>query len=330
MARFRTILTAVTLAASRGSKSLLQVRGNNMFYAGVTLIFMMDPAAMGFFIVLIAIVLFLPSSSDPMTAVPRERLDMWPLTAWERRGLRMVSPLLNPLTWVMLAGMAWKRVTWGLWAFVASFFLAGFIGSSFRTPGVWVPRIPLGALTQMVRKDLRQFLTALDVYCALLIAVPAFYFRLTGKLPADARVPLTGLVIIIMSTMALTLFGLEGESGMARYRLWPLSGWRVLAAKGIAYLLLMLLLTLPLSPSGGLAGGLIALAVGQWASVRQVIPQSRWRFRASRPFAYSLAQMLLALFGFAAVTQLGIVWLGLCFAVYAMSLWICGQRLSAG
>jgi hypothetical protein len=329
MARFRSILSAVSRAAGRGSKSLWRVSGNNMFYAGVTLVFMLDPVAMGFFMVLIAMVLFVPSSSDPMTAVPRERLDLWPLTAWERHGLRMVSPLLNPLAWVMLAGMLWRRVTWGLWAFVASFFLAGFIGSSFRMPAVWVPRIPLGILTQMVRKDLRQFLTSLDLYCALLIAAPALYLRLTGKLPMDARVPLTGLLIIIMSTMALTLFGLDGEGGMARYHLWPISGWQVLAAKGIAYLLLVLIVTLPLSPFGGLAGGLIALAVGQGASVKQVIPQSRWRFRASSPFAYSLVQMLLAVFGFAAVTQMGVLWLGPCAAVYALSLWICGRRLSA-
>ena len=329
MARFRTVLSAVARAANRGSKSLRRVSGNNMFYAGVTLLFMGDPIAMGFFMVLIAIVLFLPSSSDPMTVVPRERLHLWPLTAWERYGLRMVSPLLNPLAWVMLAGMIWKRITWGLWALVASFFLAGFIGSSLRTPGVWVPPIHLGGLTQIVRKDLRQFLTALDLYCALLIAVPALYLRLTGELMTDARVPLTGLVVVIVSTMALTLFGLDGESGLARYRLLPLSGWRVLAAKGIAYLLLVLLVTSPLSPSGGLAGGLIALAVGQFVSVKQVIPQSRWRFRASSQFGYSLAQMLLALFGFGAVTQLGISCLGLCAFVYGVSLWICGRHLTA-
>jgi hypothetical protein len=329
MARFRAVLSAVARSANRGSKSLRQVSGNNMFYAGVTLLFMLDPVAMGFFMVLIAIVLFLPSSGDPMTAVPRERLDLWPLTAWERYGLRLVSPLLNPVTWLMLAGMIWKRITWGLWALVASFFLAGFIGSWFRTPGVWVPWIPLGSLTQLVRKDLRQFLTALDLYCGLLIAAPALYLRLTGQLAVDARVPLTGLVIVIMSTMALTLFGLDGESGMERYRLLPLSGRRVLAAKGIAYLLLMLLVTMPLSPAGGLAGGLIALAAGQFVSVKQLIPQSRWRFRASSPFGYSLAQMLLALFGFAAVTQLGVPWLGLSVAVYAVSLWICGRRLDS-
>lgn len=329
MARFRTILGAVARAGSRGSKSLRQVSGNNMFYAGVALLFMSDPAAIGLFLVLIALVLFLPSSSDPLNAVPRERLDLWPLTARERYGLRLVSPLLNPLSWVMLAGMVWKRISWGLWAFVASFFLCGFIGSSFRTPGVWVPRIPLGMLTQLVRKDLRQFLTALDLYCALLIVAPAMYLRLSGKLPESAQVPLTGLVIVIMSTMALTLFGLDGESGMVRYRLWPLAGWQVLSAKGVAYLLLMLLVTLPLAPAGGVGGGLMALAAGQFASVKQVIPQSRWRFRASRPLGYSLAQMALALLGFAAVTQWGAVWLGPCLGVYAVSLWLCGRRWTA-
>jgi hypothetical protein len=86
--------------------------------------------------------------------------------------------------------------------------------------------------------------------------------------------------------------------------------------------------TIPLSPSGGAAGGLIALAVGQLVSVKQVIPQSRWRFRASSPFGYSLAQMLLALFGFAAVAQRGVSWLGLCVAAYGVSLWICSQRLA--
>lgn len=328
MARFRAVLSAVARAASRGSKSLWKASGNNLFYAGITLVFMGDPAAMGFFMSLIVIVLFLPSSSDPMAAVPRERLDLWPLSASERYGLRLLSPLLNPLTWVMLAVMILKGITWGLRAFLASFFLCGFIGSSFRMPGVWVPPLPAGTLTQMVRKDLRQFLTALDLYCALLIALPASYLRLTGQLSFSARVPLTALLIVILSTMALTLFGLDGESGMARYRLWPISGWQALASKAIAYLFLVALVTSPFSPAGGLAGGLMALAVGQFASVKQAIPQSRWRFRASSPFGYSLAQMLLALLGFAAVTQWGVLWLGLCVAVYAASLWFCGRRFT--
>lgn len=327
MARFRTILAAVARAANRGTKSLRHVSGNNMIYAGVTLTFMLDPAVLGFFLVLIALVLFLPSSSDPMSVIPRERLDLWPLSRRERHGLRLVSPLLNPLTWLMLAGLVWKRVTWGLWAIVAGVFLTGFIGSSLHVPAIPVPVIPAGRLTLLIRKDLRQFLTALDLYCALLIAVPALGLRISGDLPPASHRPLTGLLIVILSTMALTLFGLDGEDGRARYRLWPLAGWQILGAKGVAYLLLVLLVTLPLSPSGGIAGGLIALAAGQPAAVKQVIPQARWRFRTSSPFGTSLAQMLLSLFAFAAVTQFGAQWLVVPAAIYAVSLWVCGRRL---
>lgn len=323
---FWIVLKAVGRAANRSSKSLRQVSGNNMFYAGVTLAAMTDVHALVFFLVTIAIVLFLPSSGDPMTVAPRERLDLWPLTEWERRGLRIVSPLLNPLTWLMLAGLIWRRVTWGLWAFVFGFFLTGFLGSSLRTPSVWVPRF----LPPLLRKDLRQFLTALDLYCAVLIALPAAYLRfVTGELPSDSHAPLTMLLIIMMSTMALTLFGLDGEGGLARYRLLPLAGWRILLSKGLAYLFLVSVVTLPLSPTGGLAGGLIALAIGQWHAAQPVIPQSRWRFRASNPFGASLGQMLGALAGFAVVTQLGVQWLAGCGLVYGVSLILCGRRLEA-
>lgn len=279
--------------------------------------------------ILIAIILFLPSSRDPLTTVPSERLDLWPLTRAERYGLRLLSPLLNPIAWLLLAGMIWKRTMWGVWACVGSFFLCGFVGSSFRLPRLWVPRIPLGMLTELVRKDLRQLLTALDLYCAILIAAPAAYLRCRGELPPSAQLPLTALVVVMMSTMGLTLFGLDGASGITRYSLWSLARWQVLASKGMAYMLLTFVIMLPLSPMSGLAGGLAALTAGQFVSLKQVIPQVRWRFRASSPFAYSMAQMLFALFAVFMVAQLGVLFgLGLCFAAYAVSLWLCVRQWS--
>jgi hypothetical protein len=182
-----------------------------------------------------------------------------------------------------------------------------------------------------LRKDLRQFLTALDFYCALLLAVPAAYLRfVTGELPVDSHAPLTMVLLVILSTMALTLFGLDGESGLTRYRLLPLRGWRILLSKGVAFQFLLMIVTLPLSPIAGVAGGFIALAVGQWYAIRlPLASQSRWRFRASSPFAASLGQMFGALAGFALVTQLGAPWILVCVAVYGASLWICGRRLDA-
>lgn len=56
-----------------------------------------DTMASGFFMALVVLVLFLPSSRDPLTAIPPGRLELWPLTRAERYGLRAVSPLLNPM-----------------------------------------------------------------------------------------------------------------------------------------------------------------------------------------------------------------------------------------
>lgn len=327
MARLGTVLRAVARAAGRRSQSIRQISGNNMFYAGIALLFLLDPFAIGLFMVLIGIVVFLPSSGDPLTALPRERLELWPLTPRERYALRIISPLLNPLTGVILAGLAWRRITWGLWALAAGLFLGGFLGSARAALNVWVPPLPAGRLTHLIRKDLRQLLTSLDLYCALLISVPALIFRWRGKLPADSHLPLSGLVIIILSTMALTLFGLDGDSGMTRYRLWPIAAWRVLVSKGAAYLLLVIFVTLPLSPFGGLAGGLVSLGVGQWHSIHHLFPQSRWRFRSSSPFGVSLLQMVLSILALGAVTQMGPVWLIPPVIFYGASLWLCARQL---
>lgn len=337
MARFpstvklRAILTAVGKASNRNSKSVRAMAGNNMFYAGTTLLFMMDAPAFVFFLVIMSLVMFLPSSGDPMALAPRDRLALWPLTIGERRLLRLITPWLNPLTWVIFAGLLWRRITWGLWAFVAAFFAAGFIGSSSSIRQMpfslmrYAPSVP-GPFRLLIRKDLRQMLCTLDVYCALLMSVPALVLRLQGKLPADAHAPLTMVVIIMMSTIALTLFGLEGEGGLTRYRLLPLSGAAILSTKGGSYLTLMFLLTAPLAPLGGLAGGLLSLAAGQYLAVTRITTQSRWRFRASNAYSHAVGQMLLALIGSAAVMQVSWLCLLPCALIYGGSLWWCGRR----
>jgi hypothetical protein len=223
--------------------------------------------------------------------------------------------------------MVWRKIAWDLWAFVAGVFLVGFIGSwRVRSPRVWMPRLSGGGITQLIRKDLRQFLTALDVYCALLITIPAAYLRFTGELPADSHDPLTMLMIIVPSTLALTLFGLDGESGLTRYRLSPLRGWQIFASKSVAYLIVTLLITAPLAPAAGLAGGCLALVGGHWHSAKHPNPQFRWRFRSSPGLGPSLLQMILALLGFGLVSQLGTVWLPVPLALCAISVCVVGWR----
>lgn len=328
MARLTEVLRAVGRASSRRAKSFRHISGNNMFYAGVALTFMLDPQAMVLFLVLIGVVVFLPSSADPMTAIPRDRLQLWPLTRAERWALRIISPLLNPLAWVILGGLAYRRITWGLWAVAASLFLSGFLASAARAPIPWIPPIQAGRLTHLLRKDLRQLLTSLDLYCAMLLAVPAGILRLQGKLPPDAHMPLTALITVVISTMPLTLFGLDGDGGKVRHRLWPNAAWLILLSKGIAFLLIVLLVNAPLSPIAGLAGGLMALAIGQPHSLRDTTPQTRWRFRASHPFAVSLGQMVASVLALGLVTQLGWPWLAAPILAYAVSLYRCGREFA--
>lgn len=327
--RLRAVLTAVFKASGRGSRTLRAASNNNMLYAGIALAAMTDVMALQLFVSIMAVVLFLPSSGDPMGKAPPDRLQLWPLRPQERVWLRLLSPFLNPLSWILLAAFFWKRIHWDLWLFVAAAFAAGFILPSLRAgnaPPRWTPTLP-GPLRMLVRKDFRQVLFSLDLYCALLIAAPAFFFRLGGRLPETAGAPLTMLVLIILSTCAQTLFGLDGDAGMTRYRLLPLAGWRILFAKGAAYLFWILLVTLPLHPAAGLAGGLAALALGQFFALRARTPQLRWRFRASASFASSLGVMGAAILASGLVIQLGAPWILAAAALYAASLWHCGRLL---
>ena len=57
------------------------------------------------------------------------------------------------------------------------------------------------------------------------------------------------LVALALSPYAQSLFGLDLESGVTRYRLLPLRGWEVLTAKDIAFLGLLFVLLLPLNPA---------------------------------------------------------------------------------
>ncbi len=76
-------------------------------------------------------------------------------------------------------------------------FSCGFIGSwRVRSPRVWVPRAVRRCDDTTHPTDLRQFLTALDVYCALLITILAAYLRFAGELRPIAHDSLTMLMVV--------------------------------------------------------------------------------------------------------------------------------------
>jgi hypothetical protein len=265
-----TILAALWKAVRRGGKSVGSFASNNIFVLSVTLLVFKDPGGFVSLNVLMAVVLFFPLSADPLRKVPAMRLAIWPLGRGERGLLRILAVWLNPIAWVLALLVVRKAVTLDLWAVLAVLFAIAFLapGRAGSRRSLWrgMPHVP-GPLDQLIRKNLREALTTLDFYCALLLSAFALGFRCAGRLPREAFLPMSLAVTLALSTYAASLFGLDGESGMTRYRLLPIPAWQVLAAKDAAFLLIALALTLPLSPVAGLAAGLIGLAYGHYASV---------------------------------------------------------------
>jgi len=331
MARIATVLGALWTAVRRDAKSIGSFSSNNFFIVGAAFLFLGDPGAFVSLNAVMAVILFFPLSTDPLRKIPPVRLALWPLTNQERSLLRILSPWLNPITW-LLAGLAvWKGVTMSLWATIAGLFIIAFAIPSLPTgsqKGIWrmMPNFP-GALNQVVRKDLRQILSSLDFYGALSWSALAVITRANGKLPAEARVPLSMLIIVALSTIALNSFGPDGDAGMNRYRLLPVRGWQILLAKDAAFLLIAALLTAALSPLAGISAALTALAFGHYDSVMLRHHETRWRFRTSESFGRSIIQVILLIVVGAAAGTGNSFFFPAAIVFYAGSTWWFGREL---
>ncbi len=331
MARTTAILKALWRAMRRDQATIESIAGNNFFWVTVLLL----QRAGTFIYLLIGLIVLFPLSTDPLRKIPASRLGLWPLRARERMGLRIASPWINPMSWLLAAGavfVARGAVSLGLWGALAGLIAALFVISAMPWKsragwsGLWraIPRFP-APLEHLVRKNIREMLSTLDFYCALLLSVSLLAFRLWGKLPQEALLPMTALVAIALSSYAQCLFGLDGESGMERYRLLPLRGWQVLAAKDAAYMALAIPLALTGAPVAGTAAALISLAIGHSATVKRQKPQTRWRFSAGAPLAEGLAQAVLITAAAAGV--MASLWVGpLCAALWTGSVWWFGRE----
>lgn len=331
MARVSAILKALYAAFRRDWKSFGSIGVNNFF--PVTLFFLRQ-AGVFLYLIAAAVVLF-PMSTDPLRKIPRSRLDSWPLSAGERRLLRLLSPWVNPVTWVLAALAIWTargRLTAGVWALVAAIFLAGFTLSELPVArGVWfwrrIPPFP-GPLNQLVRKNIREILSTLDFYLALVLSLTATAWRAFGPpLPREAYLQMALLSLLALSSYTQCLFGLDGDGGLSRYRLLPLAGWKLLAAKDAAFLAIAVALTLPLAPLGGLAAALVALAFGHSPSVRERREQVRWRFSTGVSLYFGFVQVIAMAMAGAAVEFGTPVYLLICGGVWGTSLWWHGKAM---
>jgi hypothetical protein len=331
MARIATVLGALWTAVRRDAKSIGSFSSNNFFVVGAAFLLLGDPGAFVSVNAIVAVILFFPLSTDPLRKIPAIRLALWPLTKQERWRLRILSPWLNPITWLLAALALWKGVTIGLWAAIAGLFIVALIIPSLplgRGNGVWraVPHFP-SRVNQLVRKDIRQILSSLDFYCALGWSAIAGITRAMGRLPADARGPLSIVIVLALSTIALNSFGPDGDAGMTRYKLLPVRGWHILLAKDGAFLLIAVLLTVGLSPLAGMSAALTALAIGHYDSVKLRHHETRWRFRTSESFGRSIFQVTLLTVAGAGVGTGVPYYLFGSIGLYAASLWWFGRLL---
>lgn len=332
MARTAAILSALWTAVRRDAKTMGSFTGNNLFSVSVLFLALADRGVFLSLNVLIGLVLFFPLSTDPLRKIPPQRLAMWPISSGERWLLRLASPWLNPMTWILAILVLRRSVTMGLWAVIAGLFAIGFVVPSLpwvQRLGAWrrLPHFP-GPLDQLIRKNLREMLSTLDFYCGLLLSLGALIFRAKGTLPRDAFFPLTMLVMLTLSSYAQSLFGLDGDGGLTRYRLLPLPGWQILAAKDAAFLLVSVVLCLPLSPLPGLAAALMALAIGHAASINERSEQTRWRFSTGVSFGSGIVQVLIMALMAAATVYVSPFMLAACIAIYIWSTWWYGRAMT--
>jgi hypothetical protein len=329
MARARAILSALALAYRRDWTAFQSLAGNNFFLITA---FLLRTAGIFVYLIMGLVVLF-PLSTDPLRKIPPSRLALWPLDRRDRWILRLASPWINPLTWGLAALAVWgagRTVSVGLWALIAGVFAGTFVISALPLPsgnGMFrrVPQLP-GPLNQLVRKNLREILATLDFYTALILSLAVLAYRIFGPaLPPEAFMAMTVLVVGAMSSYAQCLFGLDGEGGLSRYRLLPVRGWQLLLAKDVAFLSVVVPLTLPLSVLPGIGAALVALAVGHAPAVEHPRPQTRWRFSTGGGLGNGVIQLIALAMTASSIYLTSVLFLGAAVAAWAVSLWWYGR-----
>ena len=334
MARLAAVLKATATATWRERRSILSFGANNFF---ITIVFFFREYLVGkLFYGLLAVVMLVPLSSDPLHRVPPERLATWPLSRGERFVLHAMAPWLNPITWLIAVVTVWSAAKHQLVSAVVAVVVLGLviaIGAVLPAGGrsaAWriVPAFPT-SLGQLLRKDLRQLLCTLDFWLAAILSLAFASVRIVhGALPAEAGTIFAILIVLALSTASQTLFGLDGPAGITRYRLLPVAGWAIAAEKSAVFLLVAITLTIPASVRAGAAAAAVSLAFGLWSSVRHHARQPRWRFATSPSGRNSVALVLASIA--AAVATLRVTgWVVLpCFAIALGSIFLSGWRFA--
>ncbi|MDA0206158.1 MAG: hypothetical protein O3A53_01300 [Acidobacteria bacterium] len=334
MARIAAVLGTLLRLSWREISTDHSIAGNNL----LLIVFLLGSGgtqAIVFPVVVLGGLFLTAMSVHPLSKVPTDRLRTWPLTAGDRVVLQVGGVWLNPAVLILLPLLlvASLRLLAGylLIGVISLQLAAGLI--SGRLPHeeraglrIWTPSMP-GRLGELIRKDTRQLLSYLDVWVSFAFCLGATIYRFTAEAPEpEAYAVISSLAAVIMGTSAQCLFGSDGAAGFTRYQLLPLRGWQVLGAKGAAWLLLLSLQTVLLSPIAAIAAGLVALAVGHHRSIRQPLMQKRWRFTNGSLLMLGLAQTTLSIGAGLFAARINPVAVLACALFYAISLVVYGHR----
>jgi hypothetical protein len=303
LAAIKSVVSAVARAFWRDLRSLESITGNNFFL--FVLVLMQQPASASFFLLILAVLFLVPISTDPLRKIPKERLALWPLSSAQLIAVRIGSAAVSPMTWITLGAvfaLARKGRNVDFLVGAVGVQSAVFAGNWLlgRMPQIgllrYVPAFP-GRVGGLIRKDVREALSTLDPYVALILGWSGGIYRLVSHSPDPAALPMISmLAALALSTYAQCLFGLDGPDGIKRYKLLPLRGWQILLTKDVTFLAVLLLCIAPVSVLPGLAAGLVSLTIGHHTSVLRPIPQQRWRFTSGVLFLTGFVQVL-CLFG---------------------------------
>ena len=332
LAALLAILNALRLAVQRDLGTFEAIKLNNFFLLVALMLYSaqnsgVKPESAEPFLMLLGFLVLFPLSSDPLAKIPPDRLSSWPLSATQRSALRVISLALSPIMWVVLFLLPRKAG----WTAALSFLglALGVQGSVVmsRRLTTFAPRWnllrhipqPPGRLGGLVRNHVREMLCLLDIYLAILLSVGGTVYRLSAHPDTAAFPVLSLLVVLALSTYTQSLVGLT------RSHLLPLRGWEIVLAKDAAFLSVILLLVLPLSPLCGLASALAVLVLGHHVAVLRPLPPRRWRFSSGRVLPVGILQ-LIACFAFG----LGEQWKGpgvlaVATGCYVASLWFYGR-----
>jgi hypothetical protein len=336
MARLVALLGPLATLVLRELRRTASVAGNHFLLFAV-LLFALNPRSVVFLVMVAGLVILFPLSADPLRKIPKDRLLLLPLSTSERVRVRILSFFFSPIVWLILVvpiwggkqfvGVSFALVLLALTANGISLLWSRDIDRSRRfNPLGWFPDFP-GTLGGLVKKNIREMLHVLDPYVGMALAAAATIYRFTTPKPVpEAMHGMTMLVALTLSTYAQRLFALDSGNGFERYGLMPIRGWQVLVAKDLAFLLVLLILVLPLTPLSGLAAGLVLLAFGHRPSVLDPQSQSRWCFVIGARGWSGLVQVL-AMFAAGMVTfRLSPLALLPCVFVYLVSLFHYGAR----